>query len=131
MLYSSSRINPLSSGADIVLTLLKLKVKDFTWSGSIDFAKTIGLLEEDLYFKIVSNAFIRDYVAKSSYDAYVTVSIVHSGVYNDNPTQFATSNIYTNTVMFLSETTGWFVCYPYVRVDFDKTENTYAAEWAY
>lgn len=43
-------------------------IKDFTWSDSIEYAKSIGLLEEDLYFKIVSNTFIRDYIAKSSYN---------------------------------------------------------------
>lgn len=44
------------------------KVKDFTWTNSIEYAKTIGSLDEDLYFKMVSNKFIRDYVAKSSYN---------------------------------------------------------------
>ena len=44
------------------------QVKDFTWSNSIEYAKTIGCLDEDLYFKMVSNTFIRDYVAKSSYN---------------------------------------------------------------
>jgi hypothetical protein len=42
---------------------------DFTWNNAVDFAKSIGLLEEELYFKIVSNTFIRDYVAKISYNA--------------------------------------------------------------
>lgn len=45
------------------------KSKDFVWNDSVDFAKSIGLLDEDLYFKIVSNKFIRDYVAKASYNA--------------------------------------------------------------
>lgn len=44
------------------------KVKDFTWSNSIEYAKSIGCLDEDLYFKMVSSTFIRDYVAKSSYN---------------------------------------------------------------
>lgn len=44
-------------------------VKDFTWAGSIEYAKSIGLLDEDLYYKIISNTFIRDFVAKSSYNA--------------------------------------------------------------
>ena len=44
-------------------------VKDFTFNGSVEFAKSIGLLDEDLYYKIASNTFIRDYVAKSSYNA--------------------------------------------------------------
>jgi hypothetical protein len=43
--------------------------KDFSYSGSVDYAKSINLLEEDLYFKIVSSPFTRDYVAKSSYNA--------------------------------------------------------------
>lgn len=43
-------------------------VKDFTWSSSVEYAKSIGLLEEELYFKVVSNTFIRDYIAKSSYN---------------------------------------------------------------
>lgn len=43
-------------------------IKDFTWSNSIEYAKSIGLLEDELYFKIVSNTFIRDYIAKSSYN---------------------------------------------------------------
>ena len=42
---------------------------DFTWNNAVDFAKSIGLLEEELCFKIVSNTFIRDYVAKISYNA--------------------------------------------------------------
>lgn len=46
-----------------------VNVKDFTWSGAVDFAKSIGLLDEELYKKITSNVFIRDYVAKSSYNA--------------------------------------------------------------
>lgn len=44
------------------------KVNDFTWGNSIEFAKAIGCLDEDLYFKMVSNPFVRDYVAKSSYN---------------------------------------------------------------
>lgn len=44
------------------------QVKDFNWSNSIEYAKSIGCLDEDLYFKMVSNTFIRDYVAKSSYN---------------------------------------------------------------
>ena len=41
---------------------------DFTWNNAVDFAKSIGLLEEELYlrsFRIHS----RDYVAKISYNA--------------------------------------------------------------
>jgi len=45
------------------------KSKDFTWNNAVEFAKSIGLLDEDLYFKIVSDKFKRDYVAKASYNA--------------------------------------------------------------
>ncbi|MEN6312822.1 MAG: trypsin-like peptidase domain-containing protein [Clostridiaceae bacterium] len=59
-----------------------------------------------------------------------SVSFVHSDVYKENPTQFASSNIYTKTVIFLSEAVGWNVCYPYVRVDYDLKSGYYASEWA-
>jgi hypothetical protein len=45
------------------------KTKDFTWANSIEYAKSIGCLDEDLYFKMIGNKFTRDYVAKSSYNA--------------------------------------------------------------
>ncbi len=43
-------------------------VNDFQWSKAIDFGKKIQLLDEELYFKMVSDTFIRDYVAKSSFN---------------------------------------------------------------
>jgi len=43
--------------------------KDFSWSGAVDFARSIGLLDEELYFRITNNPFIRDHVAKASYNA--------------------------------------------------------------
>ncbi len=45
-----------------------VNVKDFTWANSVEYAKSIGLLENDLYSKIINSTFIRDYIAKSSYN---------------------------------------------------------------
>lgn len=57
---------------------------DFTWNESVDFAKSVGLLEEDLYFKIVSSTFTRDFVAKSSYNTLLQAKNDGSGILIDS-----------------------------------------------
>lgn len=57
---------------------------DFTWADSIDFAKSIGLLEDDLYFKIVGGTFTRDYVAKSSYNTLLQAKKDGTGILVDS-----------------------------------------------
>ncbi len=42
---------------------------DFTWAEAVEYAKEIGLLSENMYFEISSKTFLRDHVAKTSYDA--------------------------------------------------------------
>lgn len=66
--------NKMNGNAYLTLLLRALgyddsrATNDFTWSQAIEFAKKVGLLDEELYFKMVSNPFTRDYVAKSSYN---------------------------------------------------------------
>lgn len=45
---------------------------DFTWSDANDFGKQIGLLEEELFDQIVNQEFLRNHVAKLSYNALIT-----------------------------------------------------------
>lgn len=45
------------------------KEGDFSWNTSLDYAKTIGLISENQWFELGSQTFLRDHVAKLSYDA--------------------------------------------------------------
>lgn len=44
-------------------------VADFSWANAKDFAKSIGLIDSDMYTQLTNNKFIRSYVAKLSYDS--------------------------------------------------------------
>jgi beta-lactamase superfamily II metal-dependent hydrolase len=41
---------------------------DFTYNDSIEFSKSIGLIDNELYNKLNTTTFLRDHIAKSSYD---------------------------------------------------------------
>lgn len=74
---------------------------DFTWANSIDFAKAVGLLEEELYFKIVSGTFTRDFVAKSSYNTLLHGKKDGSGILID--TLVKSGDISSNQAKSLKE----------------------------
>ena len=41
---------------------------DFSWDNSVFYGRSIGLLNDEIYNKINTSKFIRDYVAKTTYD---------------------------------------------------------------
>jgi len=65
------------------------------------------------------------------YNKDVFAAIVYSDIYYDNPTQFATNNLYTETVTYDEDKNRWDVYYPYVGLEYKIADKTYAAEWAY
>jgi len=72
--FGSNQLMNAKSFTTFLLRALNYSDKegDFSWSNANDFAKEIGLLSENLYFEITSKTFLRDHVAKMSYDALDT-----------------------------------------------------------
>lgn len=73
-LFGTNQLMTSNSYMTFVLRALKYddKAGDFTWEKANDFALKIGLLSESLYFDIQSKVFLRDHVAKISYDTLQT-----------------------------------------------------------
>lgn len=42
---------------------------DFSYNNSLEFAKSINLIDSSLYNKLITTTFLRDHIAKTSYDA--------------------------------------------------------------
>lgn len=67
---------------------------DFNWDTAIEFSKGIEIIDENLYFDLVSNTFLRDHVAKCSYSAMMqniknetstlTEKLVNEGIIDKN-----------------------------------------------
>jgi hypothetical protein len=45
---------------------------DFSWKEANEYAKEVGLIDENTYFELTSSEFLRDHVAKTSYNALFT-----------------------------------------------------------
>ena len=41
---------------------------DFSWDNAVMYGRSIGLLNEEIFYKINNSPFIRDYIAKATYD---------------------------------------------------------------